>query len=57
MVSILTSRMFLAILFCYLLICALFESFLYPFVIMVTVLSRLIGGVLGALVHEFDPTQ
>lgn len=58
LVSILTSRMFLAILFCYLLMCALFESFLYPMVIMVTVPLALIGSILGLrLVHEFDPTQ
>jgi HAE1 family hydrophobic/amphiphilic exporter-1 len=57
-VSVLTSRMFLAILFCYLLMCALFESFLYPLVIMATVPLALIGGVLGLrLVHEFDTTQ
>ncbi len=58
LVSVLTSRMFLAILFCYLLMCALFESFLYPLVIMATVPLALIGGVLGLrLVHEFDTTQ
>lgn len=58
LVSVLTSRMFLAILFCYLLMCALFESFLYPLVIMATVPLALIGGILGLrLVHEFDPTQ
>lgn len=56
--SVLTSRMFLAVLFCYLLMCALFESFLYPLVIMVTVPFALVGGILGLrLVHEFDVTQ
>src|SRR5690606_32863033 len=58
LVSVLTSRMFLAVLFCYLLMCALFESFLYPLVIMVTVPFAAVGGVLGLrLVHEFDTTQ
>jgi HAE1 family hydrophobic/amphiphilic exporter-1 len=58
LVSVLSSRMFLAILFSYLLMCALFESFLYPLVIMVTVPLALIGGVLGLrIVHEFDTTQ
>ncbi|MGP1310091.1 MAG: efflux RND transporter permease subunit, partial [Phycisphaerales bacterium] len=57
-VSVLTSRMFLAILFCYLLMSALFESFLYPLVIMATVPLALIGGIIGLrVVHEFDTTQ
>lgn len=56
--SILSSRIFLALLFAYLLMCALFESFLYPIVILVSVPLALVGGVLGLrLVHTIDPTQ
>ncbi len=56
--SLITSRMFLALLVNYLLMAALFESFIYPFVIMFSVPLATIGGFLGLrLVHTFDPTQ
>lgn len=56
--SLITSRMFLALLVCYLVMCAVFESFLYPFVILFSVPLATIGGFLGLrLVHEFVPTQ
>ncbi len=56
--SLITSRMFLALLINYLLMAALFESFLYPFVIMFSVPLATIGGFLGLrLVHTFVPTQ
>ncbi len=42
----------------YLLMAALFESFLYPFVIMFSVPLAAVGGVLGlALLHAVDPSQ
>jgi HAE1 family hydrophobic/amphiphilic exporter-1 len=42
----------------YLLMASLFESFLYPFVIMFSVPLAGVGGVLGLrLLHTFDPTQ
>ncbi|MEZ6193833.1 MAG: efflux RND transporter permease subunit [Phycisphaerales bacterium] len=56
--SLISSRMFLALLVTYLLMAALFESFLYPFVIMFSVPLATIGGFLGlAIVHATDPTQ
>lgn len=56
--SLLTSRMFLALLVTYLLMAALFESFLYPFVIMFSVPLATIGGFLGlAVVRATDTTQ
>ncbi|TVQ59392.1 MAG: efflux RND transporter permease subunit [Phycisphaerales bacterium] len=58
LISLFTSRLFLALLFVYLLMCALFESWMYPFVIMVSVPLALIGGILGLrIVHTFVPTQ
>jgi multidrug efflux pump subunit AcrB len=56
--SILTSRMFLALLVTFLLMAALFESFLYPMVIMFSVPLATIGGFIGlALVRASDSTQ
>lgn len=52
------SRIFLALLVTYLLMAALFESFLYPFVIMFSVPLAAAGGFLGlAIMHWFIPTQ
>jgi len=56
--SLITSRIFLALLVNYLLMCALFESFLYPLVIMFSVPLAAVGGVLGIqAAHFFVPTQ
>ncbi len=56
--SLLSSRMFIALLITFLLMAALFESFLYPFVIMFSVPLAAVGGVLGlAVVNLFDHTQ
>ena len=53
-----SGRFFLAILVVYLLMAALFESFLYPFVIMFAVPLATLGGFLGLrIVHELNPTQ
>ena len=52
------SRLFLALLVTYLLMAALFESFLYPFVIMFSVPLAAVGGFIGlAVVRMYDPTQ
>jgi len=52
------SRFFLALLITYLLMSALFESFLYPFVIMFSVPLATVGGFIGLrLVRHLDPTQ
>ncbi|QQE11052.1 efflux RND transporter permease subunit [Planctomycetota bacterium] len=56
--SVISSRMFLALLVTYLLMAALFESFIYPAVIMFTVPLATVGGFAGlAIVHANDPTQ
>jgi len=56
--SLFTSRMFLALLITYLLMAALFESWLYPMVIMFSVPPAVVGGFAGlALVHAADPLQ
>ncbi len=56
-----SARMVWAILVSYLLMCALFESFLYPFVILLTVPLAIVGGFAGPkIVHEItlaDPTK
>ncbi len=53
-----TSRMFLALLVTYLLMAALFESFLYPMVIMFTVPLATVGGFIGLrIVHTYVPDQ
>jgi HAE1 family hydrophobic/amphiphilic exporter-1 len=52
-ISLLTSRGFLALFVTYLLMAALFESFIYPFVIIVSVIPATVGGFAGLyLVHE-----
>jgi HAE1 family hydrophobic/amphiphilic exporter-1 len=52
------SRFFLALLITYLLMAALFESFLYPFVILFSVPLATVGGFVGLrLVQYLDPTQ
>ncbi len=53
-----TSRLFIALLVTYLLMAALFESFLYPFVILFSVPLAAVGGFLGlALVRLRVPDQ
>jgi HAE1 family hydrophobic/amphiphilic exporter-1 len=47
LLNILSSRFFLSVLICYLLMTALYESWLYPFVIMFSVPLALFGGFLG----------
>jgi len=52
------SRFFLALVITYLLMAALFESFLYPLVIMFSVPLAMVGGFVGLrLVRLVDPTQ
>ena len=52
------SRLFLALVITYLLMSALFESFLYPFVIMFSVPLAAVGGFIGLrLVRILEPTQ
>lgn len=52
------SRLFLALVITYLLMAALFESFLYPFVIMFSVPLATVGGFAGLrLVRVLEPTQ
>ncbi len=52
------SRMFLALLVVYLLMAALFESYLYPLVILFSVPLATVGGFAGlAMVHATDPSQ
>lgn len=59
--ELLTARLVWALLVTYLLMCALFESFLYPLVIMFSVPLAVVGGFAGlAIVHHFsmmDPTK
>ncbi|PQO33617.1 efflux RND transporter permease subunit [Blastopirellula marina] len=56
--SVAMSRFFLALVITYLLMAALFENFIHPFVIMFTVPLATIGGFFGLwLVHQQDPTQ
>ena len=59
--QLLTARMVWALLVTYLLMCALFESFLYPLVIIFTVPLAVVGGFAGLkIVHEItlaDPTK
>ena len=59
--QLLTARMVWALLVTYLLMCALFESFLYPLVIIFTVPLAIVGGFAGLkIVHEItlaDPTK
>ncbi len=52
------SRIFIALLVTYLLMAALFESFLYPFVIMFAVPLATVGGFMGlAITHAMVPSQ
>jgi HAE1 family hydrophobic/amphiphilic exporter-1 len=59
--SLLTARLVWALAVTYLLMCALFESFIYPFVIMFSVPLAVVGGFLGLrIVHDWtmmDPTR
>jgi hypothetical protein len=59
--QLLTARMVWALVVTYLLMCALFESFLYPLVIMFSVPLAVVGGFAGlAVVHAWslaDPTK
>ncbi len=59
--QLLTARMVWALVVTYLLMCALFESFLYPLVIMFSVPLAVVGGFAGlAIVHAWslaDPTK
>ena len=59
--QLLSARMVWALLVTYLLMCALFESFLYPLVIIFTVPLAVVGGFAGLkIVHEItlaDPTK
>ncbi|MBX3386248.1 MAG: efflux RND transporter permease subunit [Phycisphaeraceae bacterium] len=59
--QLLTARFIWALLVTYLLMCALFESFLYPVVIMLSVPLAVVGGFAGlAIVHAVtlaDPTK
>lgn len=47
LLNIVSSRFFLSVLICYLLMCALYESWVYPFVILFSVPLALFGGFLG----------
>ncbi|NMC19110.1 MAG: efflux RND transporter permease subunit [Thermogutta sp.] len=58
LMSVVFSRFFLALLISYLLMAALFESFLYPFVIMFSVPLATLGGFIGLrLVRYLEPSQ
>jgi HAE1 family hydrophobic/amphiphilic exporter-1 len=47
----------LAVVVIYLLMCSLYESFTYPFIIMLSVPPAMVGGVLGVrLLHHIEPT-
>ena len=48
---------FLALVITYLLMCSLYESFTYPFVIMFSLPPAMVGGVLGLkILHTIEPT-
>lgn len=58
LVSLLSSRMFLAVLIVFLVMAALFESFLYPLVILFSVPLATVGGFIGLfLMHTYNPAQ
>jgi len=58
LVSVGLSRFFLALVITYLLMAALFESFLYPFVILFSIPLATVGGFVGLrLVRILEPTQ
>jgi HAE1 family hydrophobic/amphiphilic exporter-1 len=47
----------LAVLITYLLMCSLYESFTYPFVILFSIPPAMVGGVLGlSILHAIEPT-
>lgn len=47
----------LAVIITYLLMCSLYESFSYPFVIIFSIPPALVGGVVGLrILHSFEPT-
>jgi HAE1 family hydrophobic/amphiphilic exporter-1 len=47
----------LAVLITYLLMCSLYESFVYPFIIIFSIPPAMVGGVLGlSILHAFEPT-
>jgi HAE1 family hydrophobic/amphiphilic exporter-1 len=57
-INLISSRFFLSLLITYLLMAGLFESFMYPFVIMFSVPFAMVGGFAGlAIVNAYDPTQ
>ncbi|MDR2705696.1 MAG: efflux RND transporter permease subunit, partial [Planctomycetaceae bacterium] len=57
-IDLISSRFFLSLLITYLLMAGLFESFMYPFVIMFSVPFAMVGGFIGlAIVNYYDPTQ
>ncbi|MDR0610611.1 MAG: efflux RND transporter permease subunit [Planctomycetaceae bacterium] len=57
-INLISSRFFLSLLITYLLMAGLFESFLYPFVIMFSVPFAMVGGFIGlAITNHYDPTQ
>ena len=56
--SLLFSRLFIALLVTYLLMAALFESFVYPLVILFSVPLAAVGGFIGlGIVHAYKPDQ
>ncbi|MBQ9455155.1 MAG: efflux RND transporter permease subunit [Thermoguttaceae bacterium] len=56
--SVFMSRFFIALLLTYLLMAALFEDFVYPFVIMFSVPLACVGGFIGLyFMHKIDPSQ
>ncbi|MDR2344777.1 MAG: efflux RND transporter permease subunit [Planctomycetaceae bacterium] len=56
--SLIASRFFLSLVITYLLMSALFESFIYPFVIMFSVPFAMVGGFIGlSLMRWHDPSQ
>lgn len=58
LLGLLGSRLFLSLLVVYLLMCVLFESFLYPFVILLSVPMATVGGFLAlAGMHYYIPEQ
>lgn len=58
LLSLLNSRLFLALLVVYLLMAALFENWVYPLVILFSVPLATVGGFAGlAAIHRVDPSQ
>ncbi|MDR2644162.1 MAG: efflux RND transporter permease subunit [Planctomycetaceae bacterium] len=56
--SLIASRFFLSLVITYLLMAALFESFIYPLVIMFSVPFAMVGGFIGlAIMRWHDPSQ